>query len=244
MPDLVKMMTDKTTYPDDLTIEVHGEKMTMKEWRDGLGLKQEFHKHTEKLSGEKKQLEAAMQEREGQLQQLQGQLAQAMARRGVNPAEAQDDDLSAYRSDPAFGPLVKLIDKQQQTMGQLAQRMQMDEIAVNSWRYDSQLKRLKEQDTDLDTQALAKYTSDLYSRGPDVETAYRLFTEEKRLKKQVAEAEQRGYDKAKAEPPAPPMPGGRRGNAGKAPLELPKDLNARMQLALQDPEIQALMTSE
>jgi hypothetical protein len=165
MPDLVKMMTDKTTYPDDLTIEVHGEKMTMKEWRDGLGLKQEFHKHT-------------------------------------------------------------------------------DEIAVNSWRYDSQLKRLKEQDTDLDTQALAKYTSDLYSRGPDVETAYRLFTEEKRLKKQVEEAEKRGYDKAKAEPPAPPMPGGRRGSAGKAPLDLPKDLNARMQLALQDPEIQALMTSE
>ena len=205
-----------------------------------MGLKGEFTRHTQELSAKQKQAEqviAQMQQREAQYQQ---QLAQAMQARGVNPAHAQDDDLAAYRSDPAFGPLVKLIEAQQGTLGQLAQRMQMDEVAMNSYRYQQQLDKIKERDPDADPQEIARYTQQMYQRGPDVETAYRLMTEEKRLKKQVEEAEKRGYEKARSEPPMPPQPGGRRGVGMERSQELPKradgtpDMDARIKLAAQE----------
>ncbi len=237
--DLAKLYSDKATYPDEMTIEIQGEKMSLKDWRDGLGLKSEFTKHTQDLSQKQKQMEQILAQQQQREQALQTQLAQAMQARGVNLQHAQDDDLAAYRSDPAFGPLVKLIEGQQATIGQLAQRMQMDEISVNSWRYQQQLDRLKEKDPELDTQALAEYTRNLYSKGPDIDTAYRLSTEEKRMKKLEADAEKRGYEKAKAEPPMPPQPGGRRGGTPNAP-ELPKDWNSRAALALQEfgPDLQ------
>lgn len=237
--DLAKLYSDRATYPDEMTVEIQGEKMSLKDWRDSLGLKSEFTKHTMELSTKQKQMEQVLAQQTQREQALQAQLAQAMAARGVDPRNAQDDDLAAYRSDPAFGPLVKLIEGQQQTIGQLAQRMQMDEISVNSWRYQQQLDRLKEKDPDLNPQELAEFTRQMYSKGPDIDTAYRLHTEERRFKKEVAEAEKRGYEKAKAEPPMPPQPGGRRGGAA-IPQELPKDWNARAAMALQEfgPELQ------
>ena len=237
--DLNKLYSDRATYPDEMTIEIQGEKMSLKDWRDGLGLKSEFTKHTQDLSTKHKQMETILQQQQQREQALQAQLAQAMAARGMDPRKAQDDDLAAYRSDPAFGPLVKLIEGQQTTIGQLAQRMQMDEISVNSWRYQQQLDRLKEKDPDLNPQELAEYTRNLYSKGPDIDTAYRLHTEDRRFKKAVEEAERKGYEKAKAEPPMPPQPGGRRGG-GAPPAELPKDWNSRAAMALQEfgPDLQ------
>jgi len=231
--DLAKLYSDKATYPDEMTIELGGEKMSLKEWRDGLGLKSEFTKHTQELSGKARQQEQVLQEMQRREQLLQGQLAQAMQARGVNPNNAQDDDLAAYRTDPAFGPVVKLIEQQKAVIAQLAQRQQMDEIAVNSWRYQGQLERLKEKDADLDPQALAKFTHEFYGKGPDVEAAYRLFTEEKRMKKAVEDAEKRGYEKAKTEPPVPPQPGGRRGGAAQEKA-LPADWESRKSMALQE----------
>jgi len=245
MADLASLFSDKTKYPDDLTVEIQGERMTMKEWRDGLGLKNEFHAHNEKQSARQRQLEQIVQQREQEVQQMQGRLAQAMRQQGVNPQHAQDDDLSAYRSDPAFGPLVKLIEAQQGTIGQLAQRMQMDEVAWNSHRYQQQLDEIRKEDNDADPQAIARYTQEIYQKGPDVKLAHRLMTEEKRFKKATEEAEKRGYEKAKAEPPIPPQPGGRR--AAQAQSEaLPKDWESRKAMALQEfgPVIQEALQNQ
>ena len=252
MDNLASLFSDKAKYPDDLTIEIQGERITMKEWRDGLGLKNEFHAHNEKQSARQRQLEQIVQERERQVQQMQGQLAQAMARQGVNPQHAQDDDLSAYRQDPAFGPLVKLIEQQQGTIGQLAQRMQMDEVAWNSHRYQQQLDEIRKDDQDADPQAIARYTQEIWQKGPDVKLAHRLMTEEKRTKKAVEDAEKRGYDRARAEPPMPPQPRGRGGATGHGQPELPKtadwrpDMDARMRLAAQEfgPAIQEALQNQ
>ena len=32
--DIAKLYSDKTAYPDEMTIEIQGEKMSLKEWRD------------------------------------------------------------------------------------------------------------------------------------------------------------------------------------------------------------------
>lgn len=250
--DLAQLYSDRKAYPDEMTIEVGGDKISLKEWRDSLGLKSEFTKHTQELSTKQKQAEqviAQQQQREAQLQQ---QLAQAMQRQGVNPAHAQDDDLSAYRSDPAFGPLVKLIEQQQGMLGQLANREQMHEVAVNSWRYQQQLDEIKKEDSEADQQAIARETQRIWQGGPDVKLAHRLMTEERRFKKATEEAEKRGYEKAKAEPPIPPQPGGRRGAAAHGAQELPKtadgrpDMDARMRMAAQEfgPAIQEALANQ
>src|SRR5689334_8630228 len=101
MPDIAELYNNRTKYPDDLTVEIQGEKMTMKEWRDGLGLKTEFHSHTERLSAKQKQMEQILQQQQMKEQQLQAQLAQAMARQGIDPRTVEEDDLAAYRTDPA-----------------------------------------------------------------------------------------------------------------------------------------------
>lgn len=231
--DLAALYNDRTKYPDEMTVELGGEKMSLKDWRDSLGLKSEFTKHTQAQSAKQQQQEQLLQQMQLREQQYQTQLAQAMQRRGMDPSAAQTDDLAAYRTDPAFGPLVKLIEAQQGTIGQLAQRMQMDEIAMNSWRYQTHLDKLKERDPEINPQEIAQYTQELYQKGPDVEVAYRLKTEERRMKQAVDEAEKRGYEKAKAEPPMPPQPGGRRGVNALAP-EIPKDMNQRMAQAAQE----------
>ena len=243
--DLAELYSNREKFPDETTIEIQGEKMSLKEWRNSLGLKSEFTKHTQELSGKQKQMEQAFQQMQQREAQLQQQLAAAMQRQGVDPRHAQDDDLAAYRQDPAFGPLVKLIEQQQGTITQLGQRMQMDEIAMSSYRYQQQLDKIKERDAEADPQEVARFTQQLYQKGPDVETAYRLMTEEKRLKKAVEEAEQRGYQKAKTEPPVPPQPGGRRGASAGTP-ELPKDMDQRLALAAQEfgPAIQEALQNQ
>lgn len=237
--DLSKLYSDRTTYPDEMTIEIQGEKMSLKEWRDSLGLKSEFTKHTQELSSKQKQMEQILQQQQLKEQQLQAQLAQAMARQGIDPRTVEDDDLAAYRTDPAFGPLVKRYDAQQRLVEQLAQRLQMNEVSMATSRYQTDLNKLKEQDPDVDVQQIANDTRELWNKGPDVNVAYRLRTEEKRIKKAVEEAEKRGYEKAKSEPPMPPSVGGRRGG-GAPPPDLPKDWEARKNMALQEfgPELQ------
>ena len=238
--DLAKLYSDKTAYPDEMTVEIQGEKMSLKEWRDSLGLKSEFTKHTQELSEKGKQAGQVIQQLQQREAQLQQQLASAMQQRGMNPAHAQDDDLAAYRQDPAFGPLVKLIEAQQGTLQQLAQRQQMDEVAVNSWRYQQQLDKIKESDPDADPQEIARQTQQLWQKGPDVNIAHRLMTEEKGFKKAVDEAEKRGYEKARTEPPIPPQPGRGRGGSVERSQELPKladgrpDMDARIKMAAQE----------
>lgn len=238
--DLAQVYSDRKTYPDEMTIEIQGEKVNLGDWRNSFGIKSEFTKHTQELSAKQKQMETIIQQQQQREAQLQQQLAHAMQQRGVDPRHAQDDDLAAYRQDPAFGPLVKLIEQQQGTIGQLAQRMQMDEVAMNSYRYQQQLDKIKEQDAEADPQAIARYTQEIWQKGPDVALAHRLMTEDKRIKKAVEEAEKRGYEKARSEPPVPPQPGGRRGSGVLNQPELPKtadgkpDLDARVRMAAQE----------
>ncbi len=244
MPSWLDVRANKEKYPDDMTIEINGEKLTLGEYRKELGPVSEFTKQTQKLSQERDQAMQAYQQTQAQAAQMQAQLQQLQQARATvaNQAGNPLDPINPYRQDPAFAPLVSYYDSQIDQMKSLIQQqqqhLQQATVAVNAWRYSSQIDDLKKQDDTLDAQRLAAFTTELYTKGPDVQAAYKLMTYEDKLKKAETDAERRGYDRAKAEPPAPPMPGGRRG-AGRpagAP-ELPKNLDARVGLALQDGEL-------
>lgn len=239
------LRANKEQYADDLTIEVNGEKMTLGDFRKELGPVSEFTKQTQKLAQERDQAMSAYQQSQAQVQQHQALLAQmqqarqqAVQTNGVNPL----DPMNPYRQDAAFSPLVTYYDQQiEQLKGliqQQASHMQQANVAMNAWRYSTQIDKLKTQYPDLDPQRLAQYTTEFYTKGPDVEAAHKLMTYEDRIKRAEQDAERRGYERAKAEPPAPPMPGGRRGGMRPADdIQLPKSLDARATLALQDGEL-------
>lgn len=250
--DWDEILGDSKTYSDEVKVSVNGTELTLGQLRGKTVLKGDFTKRTQELSEEVKnhknalaQHQQALAQREALLGQTQQQLAAAMARRGVDPAQAKTDDLQAFRDDPGFAPLIRLIDqqktqidRQEQMVGQLVNRVQQDEVAINAWRYQQHMDRLKEKDTSLDPSKLAEFTRDFYSRGVDIEAAHRLMTYDQRMKAIADEAEKRGYEKAKAEPQAPPMPGGSRGRqaVNNAPA-LPKNMDERMAMMASDPAV-------
>lgn len=236
MATWAEILSDPKTYGDDVKVSINGADMTIGDLRNQAGLKSEFTKATQKHAEERKQWEGQLQQHQQNQQYLQQQLQQAMARRGVDPADATNDELSSYRQDPVFGPLVKMIEGQKEVIGQLANRIHMDEVSVRSMRYQDDLKQLKQQDADLNTDELVKFTTDLYSKGPDIHQAHKLYRRERDLDLAVKDAEKRGYEKAKAEAPLVPMPGGRRYSAPVA-TAAPKDMDEAESKVLQDPEI-------
>src|SRR5215469_1313044 len=243
--DWDELRTNKEKFPDDTTVEIGGEKLTLGEYRKKMGPVSEFTKHTQKLSEENKQAIQAYQQSQAQLAQAQAMLKQAEQARQMaaqQPAPDLLNPLTPYRTDPAFSPLVayydREIDQLKQIVKEQAGYLQQSTTAMNAYRYGTEMEKLKETDKDLDTQKLAAYTTDLYTRGPDVRAAHRLMTYDDTIKRLEKDAEQRGYERAKAEPPAPPTPGGRRGGgrpSGEKPL--PTDLNGRVSLAVQDADL-------
>lgn len=242
MPSWLDIRANKDAYPDDLQIEVKGEKMTLGEFRKELGPVSEFTKQTQKLSQERDQATQAYHQAAAQQQQAQALLQQLQQQRQqtVNPHAGYDplDPMTVYRQDAAFSPVVGYMDRQiddlKSTVRQQAQYLQQATVAMNTARYEGQLQKLKEKNAELDTTKLAQFTTEFYSKGPDLDAAFKLYTYDERLKHATDEAERRGYDKAKAEPPAPPAPGGRRGFGTPAPHALPNNLDERVTLAMQD----------
>ena len=232
-----EITADRTKYPDEMSVQIAGVDVTLGDLRNGFVPKADMTKATqaqaEKFQKQMQEIQTAMQSRESQ---LQTQLAQAMARRGMNPDNAQEDDLSVYRNDATFGPLVKALDRERQRNDQLQSRVQMDEVSVRTMRYQDELNVMKKEHPELNEQELANYAAKLWQGGPDLRVAKRLMTYDQDVERIKKDAEEAGYKRAKAEPPAPPMPRAGRVSAGST-VAVPKDMKAAAEAALNDPEI-------
>jgi len=230
------VLKNREQYPD--TMEVPNLGVTVGQLRDGFVPKADLtNATTQQAQKHKQQLEQFQNAAQAREQMFQQQLAQAMQRQGVNPNNAAEDDLSPYRSDPTFGPLVKALDATRQQNQQLMQRVQMDEVSVRTMRYQDELNQLKKEHPDLNERELADYTAKLWQGGPDLKVAKRLYTYDQDIKRIETEAEKRGYEKAKAEPPVVAMPGHGRRSRSSANEPKPKDMKQAAEMALNDPEI-------
>lgn len=234
-----EVLKDREKYPD--TTEIPNLGVTVGQLRDGFVPKADLtHATTQAATKHKQQLEQFQSAAQAREQMLQSQLAQAMQRQGINPNNATDDDLTPYRADPTFAPLVKALDQTRQQNQQLMQRVQMDEVSVRTMRYQDELNQLKQQHPDLNEQELATYAAKVWQGGPDLKLAKRLFTYEQDVKSERDKAFKEGYEKAKAEPPAIPMP---RNGRTQTTVQTPKakNMDEAANMALNDPEIHQLM---
>lgn len=229
-----EVLTDRTQYPDDTKVTLaNGKETTVGEMRNKLGLKSEFHAHTTKIADEKRQLESKYQQDMQAAAQAIQQAQQASTRATGTP-----DNFEAYLSDQTFGPMAKRIqalDAQMAKIGAIEQRMQQHEQAFLTDKYSQVLTKLKQADPNLNQQELAQFAQ---AKGIyNLDDAYSLYTEKSRMEKAVKDAEAKGYERAKKEPPVPPMP---RGGVAKPPADAPKNLNEAFEKLKQDPQLTQL----
>src|SRR5579875_897103 len=122
--DWQELFANRDQYPDDTVVEgPTGAKLSLGELRKQFGRLADFTKRTQELAEERQraaqqaqqlqerlaQYERAIAERDALVRAAQTQLAGLMQQRGTDARQARADDLSAFREDPTFAPLVSLI---------------------------------------------------------------------------------------------------------------------------------------
>ena len=238
MATIQEVLADKKTYADDLKWDLgNGVAVTVGDLRSSVMSKGAVKDIEERYAKEKNELQQAYQIAMTNMQQERQQTqAQQVSQ------QAGGDGLEPFMNDPYWRPLAQkaqMADTLAKRMEMLEKRIQSDEQAVLTDRYSQVLRSLKEKDPDLDVSALAGFAQSrqIYN----LDDAYRLHTEEKRFAKATQEAEARGYQKAKAEPPLPPMP---RGGMFVPPADAPTSLNEGFEALKRDPMLQSIYHGE
>lgn len=200
MATIQEILADKAKYADDMKWDMgNGVEMTVGDLRSSVMSKGAVQDIEKRYAKEKDDLQKAYQIALSNVQAERQQ--QTVSHQGVG-----NDPLEPFMNDPYWRPLAEGV-KESREMAKKIQmleaRIHQDEQAVLTDRYSQVLRSLKEKDPELDMAELAAFAQQrqIYN----LDDAYRLKTEERRMAKSNHEAEERGYKKAKAEPPLPPM---------------------------------------
>ena len=229
MATLEEIVANRQAYPDDTTWDVGGGvTVKLKDLRDTLIPKGEMTRMTQAAAEEKRQYQQKLQQYEAQMTE--------MARRATMPAPPSGTDpLQPYLDDPTFGPLAKQLREVAENQKAIMQQTRQHEQVWWAQQHLNTIEKLKSQDKDLDDQKIQGLIGFAKQHGlANLDHAYRLMTDDTRIKRAADEAEKRGYDKAKAEPPPPPIPAGR--VAATSP-NAPKSFEEAKQAARAEPEI-------
>jgi len=252
---------DKTKFPDDMEIRWTGadgeeHSMSIGDYRNKTGLKAEFTRHTEQLSGRQRELES-------QLQTAQQNLAAEIARREATPARPNGAPTTApvgqitteeLLQDPVLGPLYRELRESREELktfkNEVAQR---DQQYVTTWQrqqFTGQLERLRATNPEFDEAGLLAYVQkrpviDVERGGQvDLEATYRNFSYDTALKAAEARGEERGVEKGKKAAAVPRIPMGRR-SAPERPAGAPATIqDVTEDMVANDPEMQKAMYGE
>ncbi len=252
------LLTDKTKFPDDMEFAWTGpdgqqHSITVGEYRNATGLKSEFTRHTEQLSGRQRDLEA-------QLSTAQQNLAAEIARREATPARPNGDQpvqpagqitTAELFQDPVLGPLYRELRESREELkefkGQVAKR---DSEYVNTWQrqqFTGQLERLRAANPEFDEAGLLAYVQkrpvvNVEAGGQvDLEATYRNFSYDASLKAAEARGEERGVEKGRKAASVPRIPMGRR-SAPERPAGAPASVqDVTEDMVANDPEMQKAM---
>lgn len=242
---LNEVLINREKYPDAQEIDFMGQKMSLRTLREELIPKGDMTRATQKLSDEKRQLEQNVTNLQQAYQGLQGQLSSLVADRKATGADVTRSPMADLEADPILGPVIAELKAVRSDLleakktNELLQTRQM-EMATHyiQDQYRARIAELQKGDKTLDAKALIDFA---VSRNmPDIELAYRVMTEDSRMKTAAAEAEKRGYEKGKTEVTlVPPISSGRRMTVAPPP-EGVTNLDQAKEAASNDPEIARL----
>ncbi|TSA53225.1 MAG: hypothetical protein D4R44_04020 [Actinobacteria bacterium] len=232
MPKLSDILLDKTKYPDDLKISLHGEDTTVGDLRKDAIPSGEFTKVTQKHSAEKQNLER-------QIKDTNSQLARAIAERtGSRPntdreGNILDADLKELEGDPIFGGMVNRVKKLERSLTEAVTRIGQHELVFTANQHLAVIDRLKGRDKNLNTDALLDFAK---NRGiGNLDDAYNLMTKDDAVKSARDEGRKEGIDEGKRQAQVPVIPFGHRSRSREA--SAPKDLDSAVDAAMSDPDV-------
>ena len=232
MAKLSDILQDRTKYPDDTKISVHGEDTTVGDLRKDAMPLGEFTKVTQKHSTEKQALER-------QIKDTNAQLARAIAdRKGERlPTDREgnilDADLRELEGDPIFGGMVKRVRGLEKNLEQAVARIGQHELVFTANQHLAVIERLKGRNKDLNTDALLDFAR---NRGiGNLDDAHNLMTREDAVKAARDEGRNAGIEEGKRVAQVPPITFGHRSRSRGA--DMPKDMDSAVEAALSDPDV-------
>lgn len=252
MPSLSEILDNKKDFPDDRKITLaDGVETTLGELRGGYMKDADYRQKTSRLAREREEFMGERQRFEQDRQEAEAQLAKLVEQavtRGA-PVQQQQAEWEAFVERDPFAKRVmsemkatqsklEALEKQSQAY---EQRLQQQQQAMLVDQHRRALAALKSRDPELDEQQLVHFAQE--NAIPRLDLAYRLLTEDKRMKdvetKAKENAAKEGYEKAKRELAQPMLP--HRRVAPSVPETAPKTFDEAADAALRDPEILATM---
>lgn len=253
MPSLQEILDDRKGFPDDRKVTLaDGAETTLGELRGGYMKDADYRQKTSQLARGREELQTAQAKFEQDRAEAEAQLA-ALVEKAVTrgaPAVQQQDEWQAYlERDPVAKRLHARIEsfeakfaEQEKRAAEHEERLKAQQQALLVDQHRRALAAIKSRDADLDEQQLVNYARE--NAIPRLDLAYRLFTEDKRMKAEVDKVREttskEAYEKAKRDLAQPAQLPNRR-VAPSPPETAPKSMDEAFDMAARDPEILATM---
>lgn len=253
MPTFQEMLDDRKAFPDDNKITMaDGVETTLGDIRSGYMKDADYRQKTSKLAREREDFTSAQQRFAQDRQEAEAQLA-ALVEKAVTqnaPRAQQVDEWQTYlERDPVAKRLAsrlealeaKLTESDKKSQ-EYERRLHEQQQALLVDQHRRALAAIKSRDPDLQEQDLVAFARE--NAIPRLDLAYRLFTEDKRMKVEIDKvkesASKEAYEKAKRELAQPAQLPSRR-IVPTLPEDAPKSMDDAFERASRDPEILATM---
>lgn len=247
-----EIVSDKTTYPDSVTVKLaDGVEIPLGQLRSSSMKDADYRRKTAELARQKEDMERQWNDRVTALQEGEAHLVNlARDLMSRNPGMTRQEAVEEVSTDPAVAKLrgelaeiKKVMEPMARALTEMDNRWKESQRAFVVAQHRQKLAELKQKDPDLDEMELASWAKENLT--PRLDVAYLAKNHEKLVQKAVAEAREKalteGYERGKTEalmPPALPIHGA---DVKADPNAIrPKDLTEAVNLASRDPEIMGI----
>lgn len=256
MATLDEIVANKEQYPDDITIDVKGVQFRLGDLRGGYMKDADYRKKTTELATSRKQFEQSRlgfeQEREAAKAELD-QIARGIFEKAIQHGGTRTEAIQDVEDDPKIKALNDKIDALNKGIETITtnfkavkDRLDSGERAFMADQHRRALMVIKQHDPEVDTDELVRYAHENHVARLDL--AYRLYTEEARMKKAVEQAKKEGEKVGKETAlmdSQPTIPSARRFfRRDDADDKQPKNWDEAVGAASKDPEIVKLVVGE
>jgi hypothetical protein len=224
---------------------------TLGDLRGGFMKDADYRQKTARVAREREELAAERTKFDADKQEAEAQLA-ALVEKAVTqnaPPNVQQRELDQFlERDPVARHLTSKLTALETKYAAMEsatknyeERLQRQQQALIVDQHRRALAALKARDADLDEQQLVQFAQE--NAIPRLDLAYRLLTEDKRMKAEIDKVKEtsskEAYEKAKRDLAQPQLP--QRRVAPPVPEDAPKNFEDAAEQALRDPEILATM---